>query len=86
MSCGRIERIETPIVEYEQLYAAERRRTCITAVAACQREIGEELGNALIENGPIITASSVSECTSKPALADAGRDSVTMPGVRRSRF
>ena len=74
MSCGRIERFETPIVEYEELHAPEcPQEPGITAIAARQRKIGEEFGNPLIENGPVVTASPVSESASKPAFADAGR-------------
>ncbi len=74
MSCGGIEGFKTPIVEYEELHTSERpQESGITAVAARQREIGEELGNALIENGPVVTASPVSESAGKPTFADAGR-------------
>ena len=74
MSSGSIEGFETPIVEDEELHASERpQEPGITAIAARQREIGEKLGNALIENGPVVAASPVSESASKPALADAGR-------------
>jgi hypothetical protein len=74
MSSGCIEGLETPIVEYEELHAPERpQESGITAVAARQREIGEELGNALIENGSVVTASPVSESAGKPTFADAGR-------------
>ncbi len=74
MSCGGIERFETPVVKDEELHTPEHpQEPGITAVAARQREIGEELGNALIENGPVVTASPVSESASKPAFADAGR-------------
>jgi len=71
---GGIEGLETPIVKDEELHAPERpQESGITAVAARQREIGEELGNALIENGPVVTASPMSESAGKPTFADAGR-------------
>jgi hypothetical protein len=74
MSCGGIEGFETPIVEYEELHAPEcTQESGITAISARQREIGEELGNALIENGPVIAASPVSESAGKPTFADPGR-------------
>ena len=74
MSCGGIERFEPPIVEYEELHAPEcPQEPGITAIAARQRKIGEELGNPLIENGPIIAASPVSESAGKPTFADPGR-------------
>jgi hypothetical protein len=74
VSCGGIEGLETPIVEYEELHAPERpQESGIAAVAARQREIGEQLGNALIENGPVVAASPVSESAGQPTFADAGR-------------
>jgi hypothetical protein len=74
MSCGGIERFETPIVEYEELHAPKcPQEPGITAIAARQRKIGEEFGNPLIENGPIIAASPVSESAGKPTFADPGR-------------
>ncbi len=74
MSCGGIEGFETPIVEYEELHAPERpQESGITTVAARQREISEELRNALIENGPVVAASPVSESAGKPTFADTGR-------------
>src|SRR5690606_17284690 len=36
-------------------------------------EVGEQLGNALIEHGSIVSAGLVAEGAGKPALADAGR-------------
>jgi len=45
---GGIERLEPPVVEDEQLHAAERALDAgIATVAAGEREIGEQLGNAL---------------------------------------
>ena len=74
MSSSSIEGFETPIIKYEELYAPEcAQESGITAIAARQREIGEELGNALIENGPVIAASPVSESAGKPTFADPGR-------------
>lgn len=74
MPCGGIERFETPVVKDKELHGAERpQEPGIAAVAACQREIGEELGNALIENGSVIAAGAVAERASEPAFADAGR-------------
>jgi hypothetical protein len=52
-SCG-VERLETPIIEDEQLDTAEGSQdTSVTAISAREGEIGEELGNALVENGAI---------------------------------
>lgn len=47
---------ETPIVEDEQLYAAARpQQVDVTTIAAGEREVGEELGNALVEDGAVVT-------------------------------
>ena len=59
---GGIEGFETPIVKDKQLHAAERpQQPSIAAVAAGKREIGEELWDALIENGAVIAAGAVAE-------------------------
>jgi hypothetical protein len=39
----------------------------------------------LIEDRAVVATRLVAERRGQPALADAGQDSVTMPGVRRSR-
>ena len=71
---GGVERLEAPIVEDEELDAAEAAHDAgIAAVAARQREIGEQLRDALIEHRAIVAAGLVAEGTGKPALADAGR-------------
>ena len=71
---GGIERFEAPIVEDEQLDAAERPHEAgIAAVAAGEREIGEQLGNALVEDGAVVAAGLVAERAGKPTFADAGR-------------
>jgi hypothetical protein len=53
----------------------------LTAIAARQGEIGEEPRHALIEHGSIVSAGLVAERGGEPALADAGRASVMLPGV-----
>ena len=59
---GGVERLEPPVVEDEQLHAAERALDAgIAAVAAGKCEVGEQLGNALVENGAIVAASLVTE-------------------------
>jgi len=46
-----VERFKTPIIEDQQFDAAERtHQPRVAAVAVGQREIGEELGDALIEH------------------------------------
>jgi hypothetical protein len=74
VASGGIERLETPIIEDEQRDAAERSQDAsVTAVAARESEIGEELGNALVENGAVITAGFVTERRCKPAFPNADR-------------
>jgi len=52
VTSGGIERLESPVVKDEQLHAAERALDAgIATVAAGEREIGEQLGNALVEDG-----------------------------------
>src|SRR5215467_9045259 len=88
----RAERLETPVVEDQQLDAAEgTHQAGVAAVAARQCEIAEQARNALIEHRAIVTAGLVAEGTSKPAFADPSRpfdDQVLRlldPGGRRSR-
>ena len=68
-----IERVETPIVEDEKLDAVEAAHDpSVAAVAAGEREIGEQLGDALIEDRAVVAAGLVAECTGKPTFADPG--------------
>jgi hypothetical protein len=74
MPCSGIERFEAPVIKDEELHAPKRpQESGIATIAARQREISEELGNALIENGSVVAASPMAERASKPAFADAGR-------------
>lgn len=87
MTGGGIERLETPIIEDEQRDAAERSQDAsVTAVAARESEIGEELWNALVENGAVITAGFVTERRCKPAFPDAGRARDILPKNIRSKL
>ncbi len=62
MAGGGIERLKTPIIEDEQLHTAERpQQACITAIAAREREVGEQLGKALVEDGSIVATGFVAE-------------------------
>src|SRR5271169_1947771 len=66
-----IERVETPIVEDEKLDAVEAAHDPgIAPVAASEREIGEQLGDALIEDRAVVAAGLVAEGTGKPTFAD----------------
>ena len=83
---GGVERLQAPVIENEQIGAAEvAQKTRMASVATRQGEGLEEPGHALIEDRAIVATRLVAERRGQPALADAGRDSVTMPGVRRSR-
>ena len=87
VSCCGVERFESPIVEDEQLHAAERPQDAgIAAVAAGEREIGEQLGNALVEDGTIVTTGFVAERRGKPAFADAGRAHDILPTNSRLKL
>jgi hypothetical protein len=57
VTSGGIKGLETPVVEDEQLHAAERPLDAgIATIAGGEREVGEQLGNALVENGAIVAA------------------------------
>jgi hypothetical protein len=78
---------EAPVIEDEEIDPRQHlEEPCIAPVAAGEREGFEQPRQPVIEDGTIVAAGLVAERTSDPALADAARDSVTMPGVRRSRF
>ena len=75
--------VEAPIVEDQELDADETAQDAgIAAVAASEREFGEELGNPLIENRAVVAASLVTEGTSKPRFAHAGRPAQNQIVVR----
>jgi hypothetical protein len=74
MTGAGVERFEAPIVEDEELDAGESAQDAgIAAVTAGESEFGEELGNPLIENRAVVAAGLVSQGTSKPRFAHAGR-------------
>jgi hypothetical protein len=69
-----VERFEAPIVEDEELDAGETTQNAgIATVTAGERELGEELGNPLIENRAVVAAGLVTQGTSKPRFAHSGR-------------
>src|SRR5271156_1739870 len=73
-ACTAVERVEAPIVEDEELDAGEAAHDAsVAAVAAREREVGKELGDALIEDRAVVAAGLVSKGTGKPTLSDAGR-------------
>jgi hypothetical protein len=59
---GSVERLEPPVVEDEELHATERALDAgIATIAAGEREVSEQLGNALVEDGAVIAAGLVAE-------------------------
>src|SRR5262249_8873671 len=70
-TCAGVERVEAPVVEGEELDAGKAAQDAgIAAVAAGERELGEEFGDALVENRAVITTSFVTKRTGKPTFAD----------------
>lgn len=68
------ERFEAEVVEDEQADLAEPlHEAWMATVAAGQRELGEQPGDALIENSVVVAAGLVGERAGEPAFADAGR-------------
>ena len=63
----RAKRLETPVVEDEELDAAERAHQArIATVAAGHREIGEQAGDALVEDGSVVATRPVAESAGEP--------------------
>jgi hypothetical protein len=84
---GGIEWRKTPIIEDEQLHTTERPQEAgITAIAAREREVGEQLGKALVENGSIVAAGFVAESRCQPTFADSGWSRAAGPCLRSSRL
>jgi hypothetical protein len=82
MASGSIERLQAPVIEDEQIGAAQvAHKARMTAVATPQCEVLEEPGHTVIEDRPVVATGFVTEGGGKPAFSDAGRASVTMPGV-----
>src|SRR5512133_3595260 len=77
-----VQRFEAPIVEDEELDAGETQNAGIATVTAGERELGEELGNPLIENRAVVAAGLVTQGTSKPRFAHAGRPAQNQIVVR----
>jgi hypothetical protein len=67
-----VERLEAPVIEDEEIDAAERAQEAgMSAIATRQGEIGEQPWDALVEHGAIVAAGLVTERRGEPALADA---------------
>src|SRR5437660_8455342 len=82
-----VERFEAPMVEDEELDAGETAQDAgIAAVTTGEREFGEELGNPLIEDRTVVAAGLVTQGTSKPRFAHAGRPAQNQIVVRVDPF
>src|SRR6185295_17557314 len=67
------ERLQPPIVEDEQADLAEPlHQPWIATVAAGESEVGEQLGDTLIENGVVVATGLVAERAGEPGFADTG--------------
>src|SRR5207253_9408809 len=78
-----VERFEAPIVEDQELDAGKAAQDPgIAAIAAGERELGEELGDPLVENRAVVTTSLMTERTGKPTFADPGRPAQNQIVVR----
>ena len=74
MSGGGVERLQAPIIENEQIGAAQiAQKTRMASVATRQCKGLEEPGHALIEDRAVVAARLVAERRGQPALADAGQ-------------
>ena len=70
---GGVERLQAPVIENEQIGAAQvAQKTRMAAVAARQGESLEEPGHALIEDRAVVATRLVAERRGQPALANAG--------------
>src|SRR5260221_3149252 len=68
-----IERFEAPVVQNEQLDAAEcSQEAGVAPVTSGERKAREQLGHALIKDGSIVTAGLLAQRTSQTTLARAG--------------
>jgi hypothetical protein len=71
---GGVERLQAPIVEDEQIDAAEiAQDPGMTTIAARQREFFEQPGRALVGNGSIVATDLMAERGGEPTFADARR-------------
>src|SRR4249920_3273763 len=65
---------EAPIVEDQQLDACQAlEEPGMTPVAACKCQGIEQPWHAMIEDGAVVAAGLVAECTGKPTFAGSGR-------------
>lgn len=73
MACLFIERLQAPIVQYQELNVTKGAlKPGIPAIAVSESEIGEQARYTLIENRPIIPAGFMPKRPGQPTFADAG--------------
>ena len=81
-----VEGLEAEVVEDEKIGAAEGLDEARMApVAPGEGQVLAELRPAMIEDGSIVAAGFLADGAGQPALADAGRGSDILPGIRRLR-
>ena len=69
-----VERLEPPIVQDQELDIAQRAADAsIPAIAARERQLAEQFGDALVEDGAVVAAGLWPSAQAKPTLSDAGR-------------
>ena len=72
--------LQAPIVQDQQLHPAEcPHQPGVTAIAVCQREIGEQSGDALVEDRVIVAACPMPERAGEPRLSNPGRTKTYCP-------
>src|SRR6266542_3512595 len=83
---GRIENRQAPVIEYQELNAAEGfEQAAIAAVAASQGERLEQARDAAILDRTIVAAGLVAEGAGNPTLAQAGQSRDIVPRNSLSR-
>ena len=84
---GRIENRQAPVIEYQELNAAEGfEQAAIAAVAASQGERLEQARDAVILDRTIVAAGLVAEGAGNPTLAQAGQSRDIVPRNSLSRL
>jgi hypothetical protein len=70
----RTERFQPPIVQDQQLHSAEcPHKPGVTTIAMCQRQIGEQPGDTLVEYRVIVAACLMSKRAGEPRFPNSGR-------------
>ena len=86
MAYGGIESFEARIVKDEQLHTAERAQQAdVAAIAAGEREVGEQLGAALVKDGAIVATGFVVKRAQEPGTAPAlEAQAIANPALERN--